>query len=327
MNAEFWYRLNHKKAHVEGFPHKVIARTWGSSVILDANTRLHYISGEPSLQVHTERTEEYILLAGMLVVYRGTLYKNDLERTVAHLKSMILKPGDKIIIAPGTVHVPVNISSGESSVLIEISHGIYDEGDINRIYDQNGRDAPLKESWMALGYPSGLSIKDLVPLVRLKLMERGDKDWLYYEQNGAKVVTKPWGNGNIGGVEGVGEVWLNYREGENVGDEEKPYVFKKLYAKKGTKMSFQHHEKKKEINFLVKGKVEAWYENLKGEIEKRVVEEGGIWEITPPTRHRTIALEDSIIIECSTPEVDDVVRHEDDAGRGDGRINEEHLPK
>jgi len=49
-----------------------------------------------------------------------------------------------------------------------------------------------------------------------------------------------------------------------------------------------------------------------------------LWEIIPPKKHRTIALEDSVIIECSTPEVDDVIRHEDDVGRGSGRIPSEH---
>lgn len=150
------------------------------------------------------------------------------------------------------------------------------------------------------------------------------KDWLYYVEDGAKIVTKPWGNGVVKGVTGVGEIWLNYREGEEVGDEEKPYVFKKLFAKAGTKMSFQQHEKKREINYLVKGKVEAWYENDDGVIEKKIVEEGGIWEIPPPKKHRTIAIEDSVIIECSTPEVDDVIRLEDDTGRPGGRIQAEH---
>ena len=43
-------------------------------------------------------------------------------------------------------------------------------------------------------------------------------DWNYNEES-AKVVTKPWGK----------EVWINYRQGENIGDEEKLYVMKKSF--------------------------------------------------------------------------------------------------
>ena len=61
-------------------------------------------------------------------------------------------------------------------------------------------------------------------------------DWFYDEAN-AKVVNKPWGK----------EVWINYREGENIGDETKLYVMKKLYIVKGTKTSFQYHKEKRLI--------------------------------------------------------------------------------
>ena len=83
-------------------------------------------------------------------------------------------------------------------------------------------------------------------------------DWNYDEES-AKVVVKPWGK----------EVWINYREGENIGDEEKLYVMKKLYIAKGTKTSFQYHKIKTETNFLIKGKVEAWFESKPGYIEKK----------------------------------------------------------
>ena len=81
---------------------------------------------------------------------------------------------------------------------------------------------------------------------------------------------------------------------------------------------------KQEVNFLIAGKVEAWLENDKGEIEKKIIGAGSIWEIMPPQKHRMVALEDSILLECSTPEVDDVVRHQDDTGRSDGRVVSEH---
>ena len=138
-------------------------------------------------------------------------------------------------------------------------------------------------------------------------------DW-YYNEDSAKVVNKPWGK----------EVWINYREGENIGDETKLYVMKKLYIVKGTKTSFQYHQKKSETNFLVKGKVEAWFESRPGYIEKKILSAGSIWSIPPNTKHRIITLEDVTLLEASTPEVDDVIRIADDTLRGNGRIQSEH---
>ena len=138
-------------------------------------------------------------------------------------------------------------------------------------------------------------------------------DWNYNEDS-AKVVVKPWGK----------EVWINYREGEKIGDIEKSYVMKKLYIAKNTRTSFQYHIQKTETNFLVKGKVEAWFESKPGYIEKKILSAGSIWSIPPNTKHRIITLEDVILLEASTPEVDDVIRIADDTLRGNGRIQSEH---
>ena len=138
-------------------------------------------------------------------------------------------------------------------------------------------------------------------------------DWNYSEDT-AKVVTKPWGR----------EIWLNYVSGEAVGTNEKRYVFKKLYINAGTRTSFQYHEKKEETNFLIKGSVEAWFETEPGYIEKKVLQAGAIWSIPKTVKHRIITLEDVILLEASSPEVDDVIRIEDDTLRGNGRIDTEH---
>ena len=135
-----------------------------------------------------------------------------------------------------------------------------------------------------------------------------------YDEKSAKVVVKPWGK----------EIWINYRDGENIGDEKKPYVMKKLYIKKGTKTSFQYHAMKTETNFLIEGKVEAWFESKPGYIEKIILCSGAIWTIPPNTKHRIITLDDVVLMEASTPEVDDVIRISDDTLRGNGRIQSEH---
>ena len=139
------------------------------------------------------------------------------------------------------------------------------------------------------------------------------KDWSYQEES-AKVVKKPWGK----------EIWINFKKGENIGDLEKKYIMKKLYIKKGTRTSFQFHEKKVETNFLISGEVEAWFESQKGFIEKKILGPGAIWTIPSGVKHRIITLDDVILLESSSTEVDDVIRIDDDTLRGDGRIESEH---
>ena len=51
---------------------------------------------------------------------------------------------------------------------------------------------------------------------------------------------------------------------------------------------------------------------------------GSIWSIPAGIKHRIVTLEDVILTESSSPEVDDVIRIEDDTLRGDGRIQDEH---
>jgi quercetin dioxygenase-like cupin family protein len=50
-------------------------------------------------------------------------------------------------------------------------------------------------------------------------------------------------------------------------------------------------------------------------LEKHRMQAGDTLHITPGTRHRITAVEDTDIFEVSTPEVDDVVRLEDRYGR------------
>ena len=75
---------------------------------------------------------------------------------------------------------------------------------------------------------------------------------------------------------------------------------------------------------MISGSVEAWFEVEPGKIEKKILKAGTIWSIPNGVKHRIITLEDIVLMESSTPEVDDVIRIEDDTLRGDGRIQEEH---
>ena len=120
-----------------------------------------------------------------------------------------------------------------------------------------------------------------------------------------KTVYKHWGK----------EVWLELNDF---------YCYKRIYINKGTRTSFQYHREKLETNYIISGVAEIWLENEKGVIEKNVMHAGDYFTVVPPRKHRVIALSDLILQEVSTPQVDDVVRIEDDNNRKDGKIENEH---
>jgi mannose-6-phosphate isomerase-like protein (cupin superfamily)/thiamine kinase-like enzyme len=122
-----------------------------------------------------------------------------------------------------------------------------------------------------------------------------------------KIVYKPWGK----------EVWLELNN---------KYCYKRLYLKQGEKTSYQYHEQKIETNYLIQGKAEVLLENDKGIIEQFQIKENDFFTVLPNRKHRITALTDIILQEVSSPEVDDVIRIEDDTNRKSGLIEHEHKP-
>lgn len=120
-----------------------------------------------------------------------------------------------------------------------------------------------------------------------------------------KTVYKPWGR----------EEWLELNSF---------YCYKRIYINKGTRTSFQYHVEKLETNYIIAGTAEVWLENQSGVIEKKVMKAGDFFTVHPPKKHRVIALTDLILQEVSTPQVDDVIRIQDDVNRKDGKIESEH---
>ena len=89
------------------------------------------------------------------------------------------------------------------------------------------------------------------------------------------------------------------------------YVVKRLLMKKGHKCSLQYHEKKKETVVVLSGTMTVSYND-------QVFQMGPSDTLTIDSHvvHRMFAeLEDCLYLECSTPELDDVVRLEDEYGR------------
>jgi mannose-6-phosphate isomerase len=88
------------------------------------------------------------------------------------------------------------------------------------------------------------------------------------------------------------------------------YCGKILVVRAGEQLSLQYHQVKDETVYLLDGRIEM---EIDGSVE--TVEPGRAFHLGPGTVHRWKALEDSTVLEVSTPEIDDVVRLEDLYGR------------
>jgi len=93
------------------------------------------------------------------------------------------------------------------------------------------------------------------------------------------------------------------------------YAGKILHVNKGEALSLQYHERKDEFQYVISGAVNIELGDGDGALTSYRLKAGDTLHITPGTRHRLTALEDTEIFEVSTPEVDDVVRLEDRYGR------------
>ena len=93
------------------------------------------------------------------------------------------------------------------------------------------------------------------------------------------------------------------------------YAGKVLHVNKGEALSLQFHERKDEHQYVIRGAVDVELGFEGAELTTRRMQAGDTLHITPGTRHRITAVEDTDIVEVSTPELDDVVRLEDRYGR------------
>jgi len=93
------------------------------------------------------------------------------------------------------------------------------------------------------------------------------------------------------------------------------YAGKILHVNKGEALSLQYHERKDEFQYVMRGAVDIEVGGADGLLTTRRMHPGDTLHITPGTRHRLTAVEDTDIFEVSTPEIDDVVRLQDRYGR------------
>jgi mannose-6-phosphate isomerase len=121
------------------------------------------------------------------------------------------------------------------------------------------------------------------------------------------IKVKPWGR----------EIWFAYSD---------QYAGKILELKKGHRYSLQVHEAKIETQYVYSGKVKFTVGTDENNLEEKILGPGEKLHVPVGMIHRAEALEDSQIFEVSTPELDDVVKLDDDYGRS-GKGNNETLDR
>jgi mannose-6-phosphate isomerase-like protein (cupin superfamily) len=131
-------------------------------------------------------------------------------------------------------------------------------------------------------------------------------------------VNKPWGS----------EIWYT----RNIPDV--PYALKRIQMTTGHRSSLQSHRHKMETNYVIEGVATVLSGVMAPEDLSAVIDVGQLtttvhrprsgWTSPPGELHRVIAQTDYTSIEVSTPELDDVIRWQDDTDRRHGRIDSEH---
>jgi mannose-6-phosphate isomerase len=110
------------------------------------------------------------------------------------------------------------------------------------------------------------------------------------------VVKKPWGSERIFAANGR-------------------YAGKLISIRAGETLSFQYHRVKEETIHVLSG-VLGMETECDGRRVVLALEPGETFHVIPGTRHRMFAeKEDVLVVEVSSPELDDVVRLEDRYGR------------
>jgi mannose-6-phosphate isomerase len=97
--------------------------------------------------------------------------------------------------------------------------------------------------------------------------------------------------------------------------ESEVYVGKVLFVRAGQALSLQYHEQKDESWLVQDGRASLELGSVGGELTAIEIVAGDAFRYRPLTVHRVTAIEDTTILEVSTPHLDDVVRIDDRYGR------------
>jgi len=94
------------------------------------------------------------------------------------------------------------------------------------------------------------------------------------------------------------------------------YVGKVLFVRAGHSLSLQFHREKDESWYVESGRAKLELGDSGDPVlNEEIITTGATFRFRPGTVHRVTAIEDTTILEVSTPQLDDVVRLEDAYGR------------
>ena len=109
-------------------------------------------------------------------------------------------------------------------------------------------------------------------------------------------VSKPWGH----------EIWFAHTD---------RYAGKLLHITGGHRLSLQYHEQKDESSYVLSGRLIVAQGESAELVTERELGPEEAWRNEPGVVHTIEAITDSVVLEVSTPELDDVVRLSDRYGR------------
>lgn len=224
------------------------------------------------------------------------------EKNSYHYEVRIIKPKQKYIIN-NLPSCTVYVSSKKKNIPIFLNNILHEVNDGDVFVFEN-----LEIEFLSPNYEL---IFFIVGTFENKTFEKKQN---YFKEKQIYKVTKPWGY----------ELWLN---GENPN-----FAFKKIIINPGYKTSLQYHKFKKETNVLYAGKANLYFKSTPTlnnkvtpkDIDHITLEAPSIVNVNPNVIHRIESLTKIILLEASTPHLEDVIRIADDTNRKDGKINEEH---
>lgn len=110
------------------------------------------------------------------------------------------------------------------------------------------------------------------------------------ELTSANVLERPWGE----------ELLLGVSSGN--------YTFKKLMIRAGEKGGLQYHRMKDEMAFVCSGELIVRYVDERGILSEKLFREGQAFHFPPGCIHQEEAVTDCMLLEVSTPYLNDRVR-------------------
>ncbi len=197
------------------------------------------------------------------------------------------------------------------------SYIIYSLSDNNSIIVNNEKSILNKDEYLYINNPQSIVVESCKECLLSGSPNSESTETIIEKKdlNTTKVVSKPWGK----------EYWLKGEGGY--------FSFKHIILNSGFKTSLQYHELKEETNFIHSGKANLVFkENTSIENDNVTSQDLGETilssytsiHIPPNTLHRLISMEDLSFFEACTPELNDVIRIQDDSNRQNGRIEDEH---